>query len=252
VIQMPATPDWLETIGQLRRRGVRVFYEVDWHLHAHVGDEPTLRGIETLMRACDGVLCATPFLAERYAPFNPNVSVCENGLDLRGYNLAKPKRETVTIGWAGTTMNVEDIADSVAVVAEVLRARPAAQFASLGQPVADLVGCTSLPMVLVEQYPAALATFDVVFEPPAVSPGRRGRSQLRWLETGALGIPLVADPETYPHAVPARDTDELGAQLLRLVDDAPLRAQIGEAARRTVLAEHSMSVAAAAWIRALR
>ena len=132
------------------------------------------------------------------------------------------------------------------------------RFASLGQPVADLAAnlvgaarCTSLPMVLVEQYPAALATFDIAFEPPTVSPQRRGRSPLRWLEASALGTPLVADPETYPNAVPARDVDELAQQLLRLVDDAPLRARIGETARGTVMAEHTMSAAAADWARAL-
>ncbi|MDA0158908.1 glycosyltransferase [Solirubrobacter ginsenosidimutans] len=258
VLQMPSTPDWLDAIGQLRRRGTRVFYEVDWNLHEHVDDVPALRGIETLMRACDGVLCATAFLRERYAAFNANVHVCENGLDPRGYALAKPARDTVTIGWAGTTMAIEDIAGSVTAIAELMRARPHVQFASLGQPVADLAAnlvgadrCTGLPMVLVEQYPAALAAFDIVFEPPTVSPRRRGRSQLRWLEASALGTPLVADPETYPNAVPARDVDELAHQLLRLVDDAPLRTQIGETARRTVLAEHGMSAAAASWTRAL-
>jgi GT2 family glycosyltransferase len=259
VIQMPSTPDWLDTIGDLRRRGTRVFYEVDWHLHAHVDDVPTLRGIETLMRECDGVLCATPFLAERYAAFNANVHVCENGLDLRGYALAKPARDTVTIGCAGTMITIDDIADSVTAIAELMRARPAVRFASLGQPVADLAAgpvgadrCTSLPMVLVEQYPAALATFDIVFEPPAVSPLRRGRSQLRWLEASALGTPLVGDPETYPNAIPARDVGELAEQLLRLVDDARLRTQVGETARRTVIAEHAMHVKAADWTRALR
>ena len=99
---------------------MRVFYEVDWDLHLHVDDAPTLRGIETLMRACDGVLCATRFLAERYEAFNANVSVCENGLDLRGYALTKPARDTVTIGWAGTTMTVDEIADSITAIAELI------------------------------------------------------------------------------------------------------------------------------------
>ena len=128
---------------------------------------------------------------------------------------------------------------------------------SLGQPVADLAAplvgadrCRSLPMVLVEQYPAALAAFDIAFEPPTVSPRRRGRSQLRWLGAGALGTPLVADPETYPNAVPARDVDELAGQLLRLVDDPDSRAETANA-RRTVSAEHSMRTAAADWTRAL-
>ncbi|HEY6888291.1 MAG TPA: glycosyltransferase [Solirubrobacter sp.] len=258
VIQMPSTPDWLDAIARLRRRGARVFYEVDWYLHAHVGDAPTLRGIETLMRACDGVLCATPFLGEHYAAFNANVRVCENALDPRGYALAKPARDTVTIGCASTTLTVEDVAESVTAIAEVLRERPNVRFASLGQPVADLAAnlvgadrCTALPMVLVEQYPAALSTFDILFEPPAVPPRRRGRSQLRWLEASALGTPLVGDPETYPNAVPARDADELAQQLLRLVDDASLRARIGETARRTVIAGHTMTSAAADWAHAL-
>ena len=52
---------------------------------------------------CDGVICATRYIAERYAPFNPRTFVCENGIDLRGYALTKPPHDTVNIGWAGTT-----------------------------------------------------------------------------------------------------------------------------------------------------
>ncbi len=264
VIQMPAQPEWLDIVKRLQRRGARVLYELDWHLHAHVEDAPTLRLIEALMRACDGVVCATAFLAERCAPFNAHVYVCENGLDLRAYAVTRPPRETVTIGWAGTTMVVEDIADSVAAIAGLMRERPNVNLVSLGQPVAELAAghvdprrCAALGMVLVEQYPAALTMFDVVFEPPRVSPRRRGRSQLRWLETGALGTPLVADAETFPGiedgvtGLHARDAGELAEQLRRLVDDAALRARVGEAARRKIVAEHSMPAAATSWAHAL-
>ena len=71
-----------------------------------------------------------------------------------------------------------------------------------------------------------MTLFDISFAPSAENNQFRGKSDLRWLEASALGIPLVAHPDVYPEiedgvtGVHARTPDEVEAALLRLVDDA--------------------------------
>ena len=52
-----------------------------------------LREYEQAMRACDAVICSTPWLGRRYRAFNPETYVCRNGLDLGRYALTRPARD---------------------------------------------------------------------------------------------------------------------------------------------------------------
>jgi glycosyltransferase involved in cell wall biosynthesis len=100
--------------------------------------------------------------------------------------------------------------------------------------------------------------FDVAFAPSAENNQFRGKSDLRWLEASALGIPLVAHPEVYPEiedgvtGLHARGLDEVEAALLRLVDDAALRERIGRQAHEDVAEHRRIEVAAQAWAAVLR
>ena len=98
--------------------------------------------------------------------------------------------------------------------------------------------CLAIPGVLPEQVPAAMSIFDIAFDPAGHQPWRLGRSQLRWLEAGAWGIPLVGDPRIYPDiedgvtGFHAADPVDVARTILRLVDDPLLRAAVGGRARR--------------------
>ena len=41
----------------------------------------------------DGIICSTPWLADRYGSLNPRTYVCRNGIDLKRYALTPPERE---------------------------------------------------------------------------------------------------------------------------------------------------------------
>ena len=43
-----------------------------------------------------------------------------------------------------------------------------------------------------------MTLFDIAIAPSAENNLFRGKSDLRWLEASALGIPLVAHPDVYP------------------------------------------------------
>jgi glycosyltransferase involved in cell wall biosynthesis len=216
------------------------------------------------MRIADGVICSTDWLAERCALINPRTFVCRNGIDLKRYAIEPPAARAVTIGWAGGTGHQAAVEPWLPAVAAVLRAHPEARFHSVGQPFADqLAGefgdrVLSLPFGSLESYPAAMADFDVALAPSAPGSFFAAKSDLRWLEASALGIPTIADPAGYPeiedgvtgfHAA----TPEEAAELLdALVADAALRVRVGAAARDHVTEHRRIEVMAGAWAQVLR
>lgn len=274
VLQLVHGPRWLERIAGLRRAGVTVLYEIDDDLRA-VAAEPghefarlfppqRLRAHEAAIRACDGVICSTPALADRLADLHPHRIVCTNGIDLGRYPYPLPRRDTVTIGWAGGTGHERAMRPWMPAIADVLEARPQARFRTVGQPfgreLAERFGperASAVPFAALDTYPAAMAAFDVALAPAAPSAFFAAKSDLRFLEAAALGLPVVADPAVYPAVahgttgLHAATPDEAREHLLALVDDARLRADLGTAARAYVERERAMPIAARQWERAL-
>jgi glycosyltransferase involved in cell wall biosynthesis len=275
VLQQPAGVAWLEAIRDLQAQGVKVLFEIDDYVQSvrktrshelrNAFSKDYVRALELNMRVCDGVTVTTPYLAHRYRSLNPRVWICPNGIDLNRYDYARPAREGVTIGWAGGAGHVASMRRWLPAVADVLRARPEARFVTVGHPFAlELRAefgperCVAIPFAELETYPASMTLFDVAIAPSGQNALFRGKSDLRWLEASALGIPLVADPEVYPeiedgvtgiHAVEAEDA---GEALLRLVDDASLRQRIGAAARAHIEAHRRIEVVAERWAAVLR
>lgn len=275
ILQQPLAEGWRQTIRDLQAAGTTVLVEIDDYLHAvakidshemqgHFTKE-LLRSFELNMRLADGVICSTPYLARRYARFNDRIRVCRNGLDLARYDLEPPPREGVTIGWAGGLGHEEAMRDWLPAVAEVLRLRPAARLVTVGAPFARLLEAQfgperaqSVPGAPLEMYPAAMTRFDISIAPAAHNRLYRGKSDLRWLESSALGTPVVCDPFTYAeveHGVTgfhARTPAEVRDTLLALVDDPDLRRRVGAAARDHVRTHRSATVAAEGWAGVLR
>ncbi len=275
VLQAVRGRAWRDWVQALQRAGVAVLFEIDDYAHglrklrdhdfAAVWDRDALRELEQVMRACDGLICSTPFLAERYAELNPRTWVCRNGIDATRYALTLPERDVVAIGWAGATGHADALRPWLAPVEAVMAARPATRFVSIGQPFADRFSerlgegrGLSVPFGPVETYPAAMTNMDVALAPSGRSSFYRAKSDLRWLEASALGIPVVADPELYPEVEDGRTgmhaatPAQAGEAVQALVDDPQLRRAIGDAAREHVLAARGMGAMAAQWETALR
>jgi glycosyltransferase involved in cell wall biosynthesis len=275
VLQQPAGPAWLRAIRRWQARGITVLFEVDdWlrgirklrhHDFKSSFGREEVEALELCMRAADGVICSTAWLAQRYASINPRTFVCRNGLDLKRYALTRPERGEVAIGWAGATGHVDGVKPWVAGVAEVMREHERTRFISVGQPFAQWLEpdfgvqrCLSVPFSAFDTYPATMTLFDVALAPAGKGSFFRGKSDLRWLEAGALGIPLIADPDVYPdieHGVTgfhASSPHEMRAILAELVADRSLRERVGAAARAHVEQHRRAEVAAEQWAGVLR
>ncbi len=270
VLQLVHGAGWLKRIAELQEAGVTVLYEIDDDLRA-VAAEPghefarlfppqRLRAHEAAMRASDGLICSTPGLAERLAEFNEVRHVCEIGIDLARYPYPLPQRETVTFGWAGGTGHERAMRPWLRSVADVLEARPHTRFCSVGQPfgnqLAERFGAersSAIPFAALDTYPAAMAAFDVALAPAARSPYFAAKSDLRFLEAAALGLPVIADPIVYPTIVDgetglhATTPEEAREAMLTLADDPALRHRLGAAARSYVERGRTAEVAARQW-----
>lgn len=275
VLQQPRGQAWLNTIADLQARGTRVLFEIDDDVHgaakaAYHGTAASfgktmLRSLELAMRACDGLVCSTEHVAARYRRFNPTVWVCQNGIDLGRYALTRPPRDRVTIGWAGGTGHRPAMVPWLREMLHVLAARPATNFMSVGaedfaSALAERFGprrCIGLPWGPIETYPAAMSSFHIALAPAAPTAFFRAKSDLRWLEASALGIPTVADPVLYPAiedgvtGLHAATPIEAREAVLALVDDEGLRARIGTAARDDVRARRCIDTVAPQWALAL-
>jgi glycosyltransferase involved in cell wall biosynthesis len=270
VVQQPRGAAWVRRIRELQATGTVVLFEIDDYMHAvrkaadhdfrHVEDRKVVQGLELAMRVADGLICSTDWLARRYRTFNDRVYVCRNGLDLGRYAMTRPRRAAPVIGWAGATGHKQAVAPWLDAVADVMRERPEVGFVSIGQPfhetVAAQVGgdrCTGIPFTTLEAYPAAMTLMDIAIAPAGKSNFFRGKSDLRFLEAGALGIATIADPDVYPtlrHGVTglhASTPAEARAHLLALVDDSELRERLGTAAREYVRGERDMRVMSGQW-----
>ena len=275
VVQQPRGAAWLKAIREWQARGIVVLFEIDdWmrgirrmddHAFAKSFDRKVVEEMELCMRAADGVICSTPWLAERYQSLNSTTYVCRNGLDVKRYALTRPEREHPVIGWAGATGHRNGMLPWLEQVAAVLRRRPDTNFVSIGgQKFGELLGTEfgperylDVPWAPFDVYPAAMTLMDIALAPAGKNNFFRGKSDLRWLEASALGIPLVADPDVYPeieHGVTgfhATTPGEVRELLIELVDDRDLRERVGGAAKAHVLELRNASVAAQQWAQVL-
>ena len=271
VLQQAHGKGWLELIKQLKAHGIKVIYEVDDYLHGIPEKKDhdyrkyfTANYLERYvrcMRACDAMIVSTDFIAENYARFNRNIHVCLNGLDTGRYNLTKPKRSTINIGWAGATGHTEAMLPWLQGVANVMGEHQNTTFVTIGQNFADAFKAAfgnraiSIPFASIEQYPGAMTLFDIALAPAGKGTWYKGKSDLRFLEAGALSTPIIADPVVYPtvihreNGMRAGSPMQMESMLNELVRHEELRTRLGAAARDYVLRERSINVMAQQWLK---
>ena len=278
VVQQVRGLRWMELIKKLQRAGVRVLYETDdWlsgvrDVHDHEFKAQFTKEhdkeIRYCMRACDGMIVSTKFLRDKYRPKTDRpIYVCENGLDLGRYRLGRPDRgqvsgrETVTILWSGATGHQSAVLPWIGSVIRVMQRVPHTSFVTIGKNYADMIGesfkdrTLSIPFGPLETYPSAMTAGDVSIAPSGTTDWHRAKSQLRVMESMALGIPVVAS-EHYRETI-----DEYGggyivsgdptSRLQELVEDDELRTRLGDEARVTAHTNFGMDRRVEAWKTAL-
>jgi glycosyltransferase involved in cell wall biosynthesis len=274
VLQEVYGEGWLNLIEDAQGQGVRVIYEINDYLHGipKLGDHDfaaffppeRLRGVELCMAAADAVTVTTKYLKTKYRKFAKRIYIVPNGIDPKRYDLELPDRgDNINVGWAGATGHIQALEPWLVKVAHLMDAMPNTNFVSIGQPLADMFTARfgdraiSVPWAAIEQYPAAMTLLDIALAPAANTKFHRGKSDLRWLEAGALGIPAVVNPILYPemqHGVTgfaALNQEQVFEYMLILANDPRIRAEMGEAVRTHVRENRTIDAMLPKWQRAL-
>jgi tetratricopeptide (TPR) repeat protein len=251
-------PDLLPIVEARRAAGLLTVYEINDHFlapaaespSAYLAKNPLLRSLSSqLGTRTDAVQFSMPELAREFGHLNENRAVFVNHLWEIPALPRRPTRNEIWLGWGGSAGHLDDIAWVAPALKAALARHPQLKLAFMGTekllplfaevPAARLRHVPSGPL---ERYYEFVAGLDIGICPLLASDFNRCRSDVKFLELAARGVPAIcSDLAPYRDAVRAgengfffRGLDELGAHIDRLVTDPELRASIGDAAHAYV------------------
>lgn len=196
------------------------------------------------MRALDGIVCSTPFLAEAYKEFNPHTYVVPNGInfDIWDKVVKSEHKGDIRIGWAGAGNHEADLATIEKPIKELLSETRGVSFHVVhGIPESfkdQSKIVTHKGWWQVNKYPRQLGRlgFDIGVAPLVDNNFNRGKSNLRKLEYAGMKVPVVASrvghfAETVKHAKDGflyETPEEFKSYLKLLIEKPELRRMMGQ------------------------
>lgn len=247
----------------------------DVHALPGVGGILKARDIATqasVMRACDGALCSTTFLAERLRRTHPERTfVIRNGFSAvmqaasrqacaslaDDYSTAR-----VVMGYAsGTPTHDRDLGLVEDQLLEALEAQPQLELHLVGRikktPRMQRFGerVRELPFVPWADLPQVLRGFHINLAPFVLDePFTQGKSELKYLEAALVAVPTIASPlPAFVHAmnpdvgVLCRRAEQWSEAIAALSTDAVRRRKLGLAAQARVERDYGPEARSADW-----
>ena len=251
-----------------RRRGAGVVYDIDDFVTAAPGDEDFSPEIARAMALADVVSVSGTFLEERAKRIGKDVRVMRNKLSAevlaRGRRALDGPRgdRPFTIGYfSGSSHHDDDFGLIAEEVLAFLKSEPDAHLV-VGGKIAVPAEFASLkerfrfePFRPYDAFIDLLGGIDVNLAPLDLSSDfSRARSELKYLEAAAFGVPTVASPS--PAYVEAMTPSQRGLicqpgewfeALRTLSRDAALRRDLGQRARAHVEIECGPKTGSAEW-----
>lgn len=257
-----ATSEWLQ---KMLAHGKPVVYETDDQVTDIPPDNPNYPFAQAnravildFIARANAVTVSTPPLADAIAAHNRNVHVIPNSLNERLWAVNRPARSggPVTIGFTGTNTHQADLAiieDALLTIAEQRR----------GQVAFVLMGCVTerlkaLPnytfhkfVPSYEEYARCLPRLgiDIAVIPLQTLKFNQAKSDIKWLEYSACGIPgIFTDFTPYQASIRngetgllvANNTESWVRALDQMIDEPESREAMAVAARKQVLSERTL------------
>lgn len=159
----------------------------------------TMYRLQAAMGLCDCLVVSTPALADAYRLFAPQVVVCPNSLpNVPWASLSGVRRhgDRPRVGWAGSTGHLGDLKILYPVVKATAHL---VDWCFLG-PVPNVLRRYAVEvheLVPIEAYPAKLSSLDLdlAVAPLEAHPYNDAKSNLRLLELGAMGFPVICSAD---------------------------------------------------------
>lgn len=197
---------------------------------------------ELQMKNANHLIVSTQWLADKYKDFCPCVTVIPNAIDFEIWGQLKDYRKPgrVRIGWAGGQPHEKDLRVLKFVIPIILDKYKHVDFMFLGHLPFDIKTERRVRHVMkwysIYDYPKELAKlgFDIGVAPLRDNQFNRAKSNLRFLEYSALGIPTVASPvEPFKKdfvGLNATEVTEWVEKLSLLIEQEDYRLKLGRSA----------------------
>jgi glycosyltransferase involved in cell wall biosynthesis len=233
-------------------------------------------GYRELILEMDVVFCPTEFLAERVRQLNVPAAVVRNSLDMAQLSIAGEADTATRDGeqtggpvriayFSGSRTHQKDFAQAAPAVERLLAERSEIELVVVGHLDLPESWAQFEDRVLRRPFMPYTAlmrlTKDVDINIAPLVAGNafcEAKSELKFFEAGAVGVPTVASPtSTFQGAIDdgidgflARTPEDWYAKLLALVDSRELRLRIGSAAQERSLSSYGYREAAADFVAA--
>lgn len=202
---------------------------------------------QACLREADLVTVSTEYLKRKYESINSNIVVINNCVDpVFIPKTVFPEDHTLTVGFAGSGSHQADW-NYIEPAVKELKEKYRFQVKILG-PIHTTIADEQIKWVDMLKYPETLESlhFDIGLAPLKDSMMARAKSNLRWLEYSALGIPTIAS-DVVPfrgikNIVMASELEEWKEELEKLILDKTKRTKIGLAAHNEVNEYYDPSV----------
>ena len=267
---IPAGPPLVER--SIARRGVPILYDFDDAIFLPNVSEANQRvsflkkpeRVAEVLKLSRAVVAGNEFLASYARNYNDAVTVIPTAVDTDYFtpraDVGGPNSPLV-IGWIGSPTTFQYLRGLAPTLAEVARSRDfTLRVSGAGERVAFHGLRIEQPAWSLVDEVELFNTCDIGVYPLTDDDWARGKCGFKAIQCMACGVPVVAqavgvnreiirDGENgFLASTPAEWTDKL----VRLIDDAPLRARFAEAGRKTIEERYSVRVVAPQLAAAMR
>jgi glycosyltransferase involved in cell wall biosynthesis len=246
-VQRPAGKAGMQLLERLAGQ-TRLVYEVDDDMLnvesaglPHLYDERLKESVRRCMRMVDMITVSSNHLGEIVAPYCDNVVVLPNFVKEAMLDIRRPKRERLTIGFAGGTSHAWDVEEFRIPVRNILHCNSDVEVHFIGADHSPILGrqCPWTKWEADVGHYYKNIDFDIALAPSADHLFNRSKTPIRALEMAALGIPIVASNRLpYSDFVKHGETGFLVDSdrkwedaIQQLINDEVLRAEMGAAAK---------------------
>ncbi|PKO33488.1 MAG: hypothetical protein CVU34_13150 [Betaproteobacteria bacterium HGW-Betaproteobacteria-7] len=207
---------------------------------------------------CDRMVVSTEFLAETYRHLIGDIRVVPNRLERdvwSGLQTAKREGGKPRIGWAGGTTHLGDLRILLDVIAATRDEADWVFFGMCPDEIRPLIA-EFHPGVKFEDYPGKLASLDldIAVAPLEMNRFNQAKSNLRLLEYGMLGLPVVCtDIDPYRNSPACQVNNETNAWIGAIrerIHDRDAREREGQRMREWVTAGYILEDHLAEWLSA--
>jgi len=253
----PIGPPWFEWLVSkvLRKKIIYDFDDAIWipntsETNKIVAGIKWHQKVASICKWAYKVSCGNAYLQEYARQFNANVVVNPTTIDTQHHHnrLKNQATEKVTVGWTGTHSTMKYL-DALVPVLQDLEQQYDFELKVISNqaPALPLQSLVYQPWRK-DQEIADLLTFNVGLMPLEDDPWAKGKCAFKALQYMALGIPALVSPVGMNTEVVTDGVNgficatraDWYTKLERIIKDAALRSQLGEAARKKIEANYAV------------